>query len=94
MIVVHTVSEMINTPPIYFLTGEYDGACPPKMSKEAADAISNSACIEMKGIGHFPMCENAPLFRRYLDPILRHIVSGNDIARGFRWPTIHVEDAA
>jgi hypothetical protein len=30
----------------------------------------------MEGIGHFPMAENYPLFRRYLLPILRDILQG------------------
>ena len=29
----------------------------------------------MKGVGHFPMCENPAVFRRYLMPILESIRS-------------------
>jgi pimeloyl-ACP methyl ester carboxylesterase len=84
------VGEMKNTPPIYFMTGEYDGACHPAMSKKASEAIGNSAFVEMKHIGHFPMCENPPLFKRYLDPVLKHILSGNRDASHFQWPEVAV----
>ena len=36
------------------------------MTKEAADAIPGCRFTVMKGIGHFPMVENYPLFRSYL----------------------------
>ncbi len=48
------VASMTDTPPIYFMTGEYDGACHPAMSKAASEAIANSAFLEMKHIGPFP----------------------------------------
>jgi pimeloyl-ACP methyl ester carboxylesterase len=87
-------AQMVNTPPIYFMTGEYDGACSPEMSKRAADTVHNSAYVQMKAIGHFPMCENAPLFSRYLDPVLTHILNGDKVARGFEWPEVQFEGVA
>jgi pimeloyl-ACP methyl ester carboxylesterase len=84
------VASMTDNPPIYFMTGEYDGACHPSMSKAASDAIANSAFLEMKHIGHFPMCENPPLFKKYLMPVLQQVLSGAKNAKGFRWPAINV----
>jgi hypothetical protein len=40
-----------------------------------ADGFSGAHSTMMEGIGHFPMTENYPLFRRYLLPILRDILS-------------------
>ena len=60
------------------------------MSKKASEAIANSTFLEMKHIGHFPMCENPPLFKRYLDPVLANIVAGNRDVSGFVWPEIAV----
>jgi pimeloyl-ACP methyl ester carboxylesterase len=84
------VDSMKDTPPIYFMTGEYDGACHPAMSQKASEAIANSTFLEMKHIGHFPMCENPPLFKRYLDPVLDNILAGNSDVAKFAWPEIKV----
>ena len=84
------VGDMRNAPPIYFMTGEYDGACHPAMSKKASEAISNSTFLEMKHIGHFPMCENPPLFKRYLDPVLQNILAGKKDVSAFKWPDVSV----
>lgn len=52
--------------PLVMLTGEYDYLTTPADSARTAAAIGNCTFIEMKDIGHFPMSENYPLFRRYL----------------------------
>ena len=51
---------------VSLLTGEFDYSCTPEMSLAVAEAIPGSRVTVMKGIGHFPMIENYPLFRDYL----------------------------
>jgi len=52
--------------PLVMLTGEYDYLTPPEASRRTAEAIAGAEFIEMKGIGHFPMSENYPVFKGYL----------------------------
>ena len=59
---------------VSLLTGEYDYSCTPEMTQAAAAAIAGSRVTIMKGIGHFPMIENYPVFRDYLLAELRAIV--------------------
>lgn len=59
--------------PVYLLTGEYDHACAPDESEATADAIPGARYQTMSGMGHFPMAENYPRFKEYLDPVLRKI---------------------
>lgn len=56
--------------PVHMMTGEYDHACTPAESRRTADAIPGAEFTEMKGLGHFPMAENYPLFKGYLMPAL------------------------
>jgi pimeloyl-ACP methyl ester carboxylesterase len=58
---------------VHLLTGEYDFASPPFMSQMLADEIEGSSYEEMKGLGHFPMCEDYETFRKYLMPVLDKI---------------------
>ena len=51
---------------VSLLTGEFDYSATPAMTREVADAIPGCRFTVMKGIGHFPMVENYPLFRTYL----------------------------
>lgn len=55
---------------VSLLAGEYDYSATPAITKEAADAIPGSHFTEMKGMGHFPVVENYPVFRDYLLPEL------------------------
>jgi pimeloyl-ACP methyl ester carboxylesterase len=55
---------------VSLLTGEFDYSCTPDMTRQVAAAIPGSRLVIMKGIGHFPMIENYPLFRQYLLPEL------------------------
>jgi pimeloyl-ACP methyl ester carboxylesterase len=65
--------------PVYVMNGEYDFATDPADAREVADGIGDQAtAIEMKNIGHFPMCENPDLFLNYLKPILDDI-KGEDV---------------
>ena len=61
---------------VSLLTGEFDYSCTPEMTLAVADAIPGSRVTVMKGIGHFPMIENYPLFRDYLLAELDAIVPG------------------
>ncbi|MCW2612045.1 MAG: hypothetical protein QOC93_733 [Actinomycetota bacterium] len=56
--------------PVVVMTGEYDYLTTPEDGRRSAGQIKNGEFIEMKGIGHFPMSENYPLFKRYLEQAL------------------------
>jgi pimeloyl-ACP methyl ester carboxylesterase len=58
---------------MYFLTGEYDAGCSPADTLKLAEQIKGAHFTEMKGLGHFGMCENYELFRKYLIPVLDEI---------------------
>jgi pimeloyl-ACP methyl ester carboxylesterase len=60
---------------VYLLTGEYDWGNSPDQTKILAQQIKGSKFTEMKGLGHFPMTENYPLFKKYLRPVLAEIVA-------------------
>jgi pimeloyl-ACP methyl ester carboxylesterase len=51
--------------PVVMLTGDYDYLTTPEMTKETAEQIKGAEFIEMKGIGHFPMSENPPMFNQF-----------------------------
>ena len=70
-------SPKINTRlcPLYLLTGEYDFSCTPEDTKRTARSIPGSEVTIMESLGHFPMSENPPLFRRYLVPVLQKILA-------------------
>jgi len=70
-------SAKINTRlcPVYLLTGEYDFSCTPEDTKRTARSIPGSEVTIMESLGHFPMSENPPLFRRYLVPVLQKILA-------------------
>ncbi|MCA1731396.1 MAG: alpha/beta hydrolase, partial [Actinobacteria bacterium] len=59
--------------PVIILNGEYDYLTTPEAGKRTADQISGAEFIEMEGIGHFPMSENYPRFKGYLQQALRII---------------------
>ncbi|MCW2567849.1 MAG: carboxylesterase [Mycobacterium sp.] len=52
--------------PVVVMTGEYDYLTTPADGKRTATQIEGGDFIEMKGIGHFPMSENYPVFKGYL----------------------------
>lgn len=68
--------------PMYLMTGVYDFACTPEMTKQTAEKIKNAECIIMEGIGHFPMSENPEVFKEYLMPVLKKIVQFDAERRG------------
>jgi pimeloyl-ACP methyl ester carboxylesterase len=55
------------------LSGEYAYVPSPALSRATADGIPGARFAEMKGIGHFPMSENYPVFRPYLLDAIAHI---------------------
>lgn len=62
---------------VYLLGGEYDWSAAPADVKALADQIPGAYFVEMKGVGHFPMCENPEAFKRYLRPVLERIVAAS-----------------
>jgi pimeloyl-ACP methyl ester carboxylesterase len=60
---------------VSLLTGEYDYSCTPEMTRTAGAAIPGARVVIMKGIGHFPMIENYPVFRRFLLPELEFMAT-------------------
>ena len=58
---------------VYILSGEYDYSAHPELGRELADQIKGSHFVAMTGMGHFPMSENYPLFKRYVSPVLDEV---------------------
>jgi pimeloyl-ACP methyl ester carboxylesterase len=59
--------------PLYLFNGEYDWVMPPAHGKELADRINGAKFAVMPGLGHFPMVENPPEFRKHIMPVLKEI---------------------
>ncbi len=60
---------------VYILSGEYDVSGTVELGRHAHETIKGSEFIEMKNVGHFPMCENPVKFIDYLLPVLERIRS-------------------
>ena len=60
---------------VALLTGEYDYSCTPAMTAAVAQAIAGARFTVMTGMGHFPMVENYPEFRRHLLPELERMLA-------------------
>ena len=60
---------------VSLMTGEYDWGNSPDQTRILAEQIRGSKFVEMKGLGHFPMAENFPIFKSYLMPILNEIAT-------------------
>jgi pimeloyl-ACP methyl ester carboxylesterase len=58
---------------LYMLTGEYDPNTSPAETRELAGLVKGSKFWAMEKLGHFPVTENYPVFRKYLLPILAEI---------------------
>lgn len=82
------LAEMDACPPIYFLTGEYDAGVTPEQSRETAAQLTNATFHEMADMGHFPMCENHALFKRFLMPVLDHITKGSNDPAEMDWSLV------
>lgn len=59
--------------PIVLLTGSYDYLTTPEDSRRTAEQIRGAEFLEMRDIGHFPMSENYPVFKQYLQQALERI---------------------
>lgn len=59
--------------PVIMLTGDYDYLTPPEASEATASRIKGAQFIRMDQIGHFPMSENYPVFKKYLMQALQAI---------------------
>jgi pimeloyl-ACP methyl ester carboxylesterase len=55
---------------VSLLTGSYDYSCTPDMTRAVGKSIPGSKLVIMDGMGHFPMIENYPVFRKFLLPEL------------------------
>jgi len=60
---------------VYLLTGEYDPITSPRHAQRLAQQIRGAQFTEMKGLGHFAICEDYQTFRKYLMPVLNDIGS-------------------
>lgn len=60
---------------VYLLNGDYDYSASPEAGRRLAEGIEGAHFIAMEGIGHFPMSENYPAFKHYLDPVLAEIAA-------------------
>jgi pimeloyl-ACP methyl ester carboxylesterase len=61
--------------PVVIMNAEYDYLTTPEEGLQTAEQIKGAEFIEMKGIGHFPMSENYPVFKGYLQQALQLIQS-------------------
>ena len=57
------------------MNAEYDYLTTPEEGRQTAEQIKGAEFIEMEGIGHFPMSENYPVFKGYLQQALQVIES-------------------
>jgi pimeloyl-ACP methyl ester carboxylesterase len=62
---------------VYLRTGEYDYSAAPADTRKVAEHIDGADFEVMEELGHFPMVENPPRFKTYLDPILDEIAGSN-----------------
>lgn len=65
-----------NDCPVYLLTGEYDYSALPEATERVAGKIPGAEVAIMDDLGHFPMVENYPAFRSYLEPALEAVAAG------------------
>jgi pimeloyl-ACP methyl ester carboxylesterase len=72
-------AEQIDTSRIavYLLTGEYDFATPPELTKAVADRIAGVRFQVMENLGHFPMSEDPERFMGYVRPILDEVLAAS-----------------
>lgn len=59
--------------PVVLMSGSYDYLAPPKAVEDVARQISGSVFMELDQLGHLPMAENYPEFKRYLSEALKII---------------------
>lgn len=59
--------------PVVIMNAEYDYLTTLEEGRQAAEQIKGAEFIEIEGIGHFPMSENYPVFKGYLQQALQKI---------------------
>ena len=59
--------------PVSLLCGTYDYSATPEDGARLAALIPGADLCVMEGLGHFPMCEHADLFRPHLLAALAHV---------------------
>ena len=59
---------------VYIMNGEYDLATPPSDAEVIASKIPGAKAIALKGLGHFPHCEDYEVFKTFLHPVLDEIL--------------------
>jgi pimeloyl-ACP methyl ester carboxylesterase len=59
--------------PVSLLCGTYDYSATPEDGGKLAALIPGADLRVMEGLGHFPMCEHADLFRPHLLAALAHV---------------------
>jgi pimeloyl-ACP methyl ester carboxylesterase len=67
--------------PVALLSGDYDYSATPADGRKLAALIPGAYFKEMRGLGHFPMCENPDLFRAHLLSALGHILQHGSAKR-------------
>lgn len=60
---------------VYLMAGEYDAAVSPPDGRALAKKIKGAKFTELKGLGHFAMCEDYDRFKTYLMPVLNEIAA-------------------
>lgn len=68
--------------PVVLLCGSYDYSATPADGAKLQERMPGSELVVMEGLGHFPMCENADLFRPYLTNALDFILAASVFATG------------
>ncbi|HLT10101.1 MAG TPA: alpha/beta hydrolase [Micromonosporaceae bacterium] len=68
--------------PVVMLTGDYDYLTTSEDGKRTAEQIPGAKFFEMKGIGHFPMSENYPVFKPHLQRALEEIRNRAKVTAG------------
>jgi pimeloyl-ACP methyl ester carboxylesterase len=70
--------------PMVMLQGEYDYLTTWDDAERTVAGIEGAELIKMEGIGHFPMSENYPVFKRYLEQALDRLGSATRGSSSFR----------
>ncbi|MEM7540653.1 MAG: alpha/beta hydrolase [Pseudomonadota bacterium] len=58
---------------LYVMSGDYDWSAYPEACQALVDKVPGASYTAMKGMGHFPMCEDPAQFKSYLMPVLADI---------------------
>ena len=58
---------------VYVMNGEWDFATSFEEAQQLVDEIPGARCVNMTGVGHFPMSEDPQKFFEHLKPVLAEI---------------------